>query len=195
MLRPSTRVGMPALGMALRGLAQCGPISSSASRIVLGPTQQLKPRTYEHIARIEENPAISAKMDEQQGADRTWFEAHPQRTLHLRKARAWERLPDDGFANATLVIKIAWVRDSNPPAFEKQADPPHPGRVDRMAQCRRKRAGRSTHPRNPHAHAIVANVLRECWAAILPSSTTQRPSADIAKPPRGRGGLNSALAA
>ena len=61
----------------------------------------------EHIARIEENPAISAKMDEQQGADRTWFEAHPQRTLHLRKARAWERLPDDGFANATLVIKIA----------------------------------------------------------------------------------------
>ena len=43
MLRPSTRCGRPALGMALKGLEESGIMRSMVSSVALGPTEQLRP--------------------------------------------------------------------------------------------------------------------------------------------------------
>ena len=45
MLRPSTRIGSPALGIALSGLVAYSIMRSTVSSVALGPTEQLRPIT------------------------------------------------------------------------------------------------------------------------------------------------------
>src|ERR1017187_2265401 len=55
-LRPSTRIGRPALGMALIGLEETASIRSMVSRAAFGPTEQLRPITstaHESISRVK----------------------------------------------------------------------------------------------------------------------------------------------
>ena len=56
MLRPSTRAGRPALGMALSGFSDTATMRSMASSVVFGPTEQLMPMTstgQEFISRVK----------------------------------------------------------------------------------------------------------------------------------------------
>src|ERR1035438_3583003 len=55
-LRPSTRIGKPALGMALIGLEETASIRSMVSRVAFGPTEQFRPITstgHESISRVK----------------------------------------------------------------------------------------------------------------------------------------------
>ncbi len=61
MLRPSTRVGSPALGMALMGLEENCIIRSMVSSVALGPTEQLRPMAstgQESISRVKVSVSV-----------------------------------------------------------------------------------------------------------------------------------------
>ena len=61
MLRPSTRMGSPALGMALMGFEEYCIIFSMVSRVALGPTEQFSPMAstgQESISRVNVSVSV-----------------------------------------------------------------------------------------------------------------------------------------
>ena len=61
MLRPSTRMGSPALGMALSGLVAYSIMRSTVSSVALGPTEQLRPIAstgQEFISRVKVSVSV-----------------------------------------------------------------------------------------------------------------------------------------
>ena len=61
MLRPSTRIGRPALGMALSGLVVYSIMRSTVSSVAFGPTEQLRPMTstgHASISRVKVSVSV-----------------------------------------------------------------------------------------------------------------------------------------